>query len=199
MTHDAALFETFADEVRNRLGFLTEHGWREHEARWPFVEYRTPATRLVVRLRPAADDEHYFAEGLFEAASTPDGEPLIGLVDLYARAHPEASHTDVGGVMGLRFFPANDREQIADSLDRIADLLRAEGRDLLEDRPGLVEALRQAGFEADQEQLLDWRRPAAEAAFKAGDWATVIRELEPFEARLHRSERMKLDYARRHL
>ena len=197
--HDTSLFATFADEVRNRLGFLAEHGWREHAARWPLVEYRTPSTRLVIRLRPAADDEHFFAEGLFESADAPDSVHFLPFSELYRRGHPDATSSDVDALMGRRFFPANDPEQIARSLERITTLLRTEGRELVEDRPGLVEEVRRVRSERAQERRLDERRPAADAAFKAEDWPAVVRELEPFEDLLQRSDRMKLDYARRHL
>ena len=61
------LFATFIEEVRKRFAFLAEYGWKEHEARWPLVEYRTPVTRLVIWLLPARDSEHFHVEARFEA------------------------------------------------------------------------------------------------------------------------------------
>jgi hypothetical protein len=194
-----SLFAAFTEEVRKRFAFLAEYGWKEDEARWPWVGYRTPRTRLVITLRPAADNEHFFAELWFEAASTPDTGEFLRLWDLYRFSHPEMTDADARAAIGRRFFPANNRAEIADSLERRAAFLCSEGRELLEDRPGLVEELRRERSEREQELLLDSRRPAVDAAFETGDWSTVVRELEPFEDRLKRSEQLKLDYARRRL
>lgn len=193
------LFDAFVEEVRERFGFLTERGFAEHEARWPWVEYRSPTTRLIFTMRPAASGEHFFAELWFEATGTPERGPFLDLADLFELEHPGANRAELDSVLGRRFFGANDREQIRGSLERLDGVLRTEGLALLEQRPGLLEALRRDASERDREAELASLRPAAEAAFKAGDWATVVRELEPFADKLKRSELKKLDYARRRL
>lgn len=109
---DRSLFASFCAEVRERFAFLADHGWEEHEARWPLVEYRSQVMRFVIWLRPAPDDEHFFAVAAFDAVDGPDETPFFSLFDLYSRNHPDATNSDVDRVLGRRFFPANDREQM---------------------------------------------------------------------------------------
>jgi hypothetical protein len=192
------LFRTFVEEVRRRFAFLADHGWSEHDARWPSVEYRSPSLRLVISLVPAHSSAYFFVDGEFEAAISSD-RSLIPLQELYTRSHPEMTNRAEPPMMGGRDFPANDGAEIAGSLERMATLLRTKGRELVEHRPRLLEEVRRDRLERAQELDLNRGRPRANAAFKAGDWTTVVRELEPFENRLRRSERMKLAYARRRL
>ena len=73
--------------------------------------------------------------------------------------------------------------RIAGWFGHVGDRLLDHGRELVDDRPGLVDELTAAREERHREQGHDETRWAANLAFEAGDWATVVRELEPVRGR----------------
>lgn len=89
-----------------------------------------------------------------------------------------------------------------DSISRLARILYEEFTDLLlagDSLKRLSTELARQHEELARDRHLRSIRHRAQAAFKAGDWQTVIDLYWPMLQHVDRSERMKVDYARRRL
>jgi hypothetical protein len=181
---EAELMQRLEAGVRDRLGWLRDHGYELGDARWPAVTLDSPRARLALR----------YSHG--------HGNRLVLGVSL--QEHGDSESRSLSTIQRLSGLPEPLAPESADDVDaaleRISDQLRAV-EPLVAGDPDAFRTVRRREKEAETANELDYAleyagRDAGEA-WKERDLDRVVAILEPLEGHLPRHQQGWLDYARR--
>lgn len=206
------LLERFRSAALREFTFLGELGYRLVEVRGPILTWQSEQAEFTLWMNPQPNAELYNADIALRPTWTSDYEPCerrfdASLDDIAEWMYSDLTYESLRHYVRLSF-PLNhtrpDYEpMLRDTIARLARILRTEFIPVLVNRDGTLDRLARSLARWHEskwiEEQRDVIRPRAQAAFKAGDWQTVIDLYTPMLEHVNRSERMKVDYARRRL
>jgi hypothetical protein len=178
----------FADQVKTHFRFLNDHGFRLVSTSETLLRYESPV--LAINIYHGRQSFEIDLELEFpKARATYSFSELLFLFNRDAeRPRKFASSTPEGTAEGVRTLAALFKACV------LADLL---GDPRLPDR--LEAQCQRRSREYDMAVQLEQVRAKLDRAWKRKDLTKVVNLLDPFEAHLSRTEREKLEYARRHI
>ena len=178
----------FADQVKTHFQFLNDHGFRLVSTSETLLRYESAISAINIyhgRQSYEIDLELEF----HQARGTYSFSELLSLLNREAeRPRKFASSTPEGAAEGVRALAALFKTCVLAGLPSDSGL------------PDRLEAQRQQrSREYDMAVQLEQVRRKLERAWKLKNLTEVANLLDPFEAHLSRTEREKLEYARRHI
>jgi hypothetical protein len=189
----------FAEGARRAFAWLEDRGFELREVDPMFLAWHSDDAGVLVALRAGPDGASRAVQMGLGPADEPNLERYLSMYRLEElRPPPEDAPFRP---LGKALLPASDRDSMRASLERMAELLSTQFAEPLASGSEGLRALKEESLsrvrEAVERIRSDDARRDAKEAFDAGDYARATMLYESVTGELRRSERKRLDIARR--